>query len=319
MKKYLQLVLSISALAGLLIAVSCKDDDVPPVPSKLSFAVKTMTVNEADGIIEVEIVLDKPALENFTVDYKVSGTAQDAETETNNTPAADFRILEDLSDYGEVDFDKGQSVGIIQIQLFSDFNYEGNEIIEIELIDVDSDLVQITRDDEIKITIKQEDGLLVFLNWESPLVDLDLIIRRGASTSTLNQVVAGSLFGKPEFNIIPKAHVNAAFGLSYTYYSGEVDPLDFFVTFIEVTDGVWAPEANWMEYEGQYTLENINEWDSPDETIVAQTFEKVGNTWINFSEIKILDQGSRVGRSSDLLPLSEKSDGMKGNRKLSHK
>ena len=270
--------------------VSCKDEDAPPVPSKLSFAETSITVNEADGMIEIELVLDKPALEDFSVDYVVGGTAEEV---------YDFNILEDLSDYGEVDFNKGETSAVIQIELLSDFFYEvGGVTIELKLTEVDSDLVEITRDDETEILIEQEDGLLIVLDWCSeaacPSVDLDLLIRRGVSTGSLDEIVAGSLYSKPEFNIIPKTHPDAAFGLSYTYYSGDIEPLDFAVTFIEINGGEWEPEADWAVYEAEYTFENINEYEFFSETLVVQTFEKSGTSWTNFSTIEVPVSGSRV-------------------------
>lgn len=321
MKKYLQIGLAASFLIGLLTLVACKDDE-PPTPSELSFAVSSMTVNEADDILEIEIVLDKPALEDFTVEYELEGTAQDEETESDETPSADYYIIDDENDYGEVDFEKGQSVGIIKIQLYSDLLFEDDETIEISLTDVDSDLVELTRDDDIEITIEQEDGLVVALDWEEEDVDLDLLIRIGENTTTWDGILTGSLFNQPEIAFLPQIIEDAAFGLSYTYYSGEVEPLDFVAIFIEFENGVLEPVAERESFEGQYTLVNVNRWDDDDKGIattqVVQTFEKVGTTWTNFSDISIPDEGSRVGfQNLSSLPLKIK--GIKSGKKVSHK
>ena len=107
--------------------VSCKDDPAPPIPSKISFSVSSLIVNEADGVFEINVVLDKPALEDIKVYYEISGTAQDEQKVTNETPPADFYILEDVSSYGEIAIAEGETSGAVRIELFSDFFLEENE------------------------------------------------------------------------------------------------------------------------------------------------------------------------------------------------
>lgn len=288
MKKYLQISLSVSLLVGLLMVVSCKDDDVPPTPGELSFAITNITVNEADDIIEIEVTLDKPALEDFTVDYEVDGTA---------TEQFDFEILEDLNDYGEIDFDKGETTGIIQIQLYSDLGFEDDETIIIELTDVDSDLVEITRDDEVEITIEQEDGLLILLTWDYPDVDLDLFLW---AEDDLGDLVLTSVnsslinFTGPEFLFLPTALDDGTFGLSCIYYEGTADPMDFAVNFVKIEDGV---DVSTTERLGSYGLVNINEWDNSTtgtDPVLVVTFEKSGTDFTNFSDIETPVSGSRV-------------------------
>ena len=56
-------------LVGILMLVSCKDDPAPPIPSTISFSVSSLIVNEADGVFEINVVLDNPALEDIKVYY----------------------------------------------------------------------------------------------------------------------------------------------------------------------------------------------------------------------------------------------------------
>lgn len=315
MRKYVTLLSSLSALALLVFVSSCKDDE-PPAPAQLSFASPSATVNEADGLIEVEVVLDKPAAEDFTVEYELDGDAIDAAT-VGEDEAHDYEINEDENDYGEIDIAKGATSGKIQIQLKSDFDIEDPETIQISITNVDSDKIEITRDDDTEITIEQEDGLAIRLGWAETSVDLDLLVRVGETTDTWLGVITGSLYGHPEIAFIPNAFGDAAFGMSYTYYSGAVEPLNFTVDFIELIDGEIEPQANWQTFTAQYTLDNINEWEDLSTTQVVQTFTRSGDNWTNFTEISVPATGSRIGTSKvPSMPIKIKD--FQGVKRLHH-
>ncbi len=317
MRRYIGVVLMNLAVILFMTAISSCKDDEPPAKAKLSFAESSITYNEADDIIEIQVKLDKPATEDFTAEYELNGTAQDEETATQNSPA-DYMIIEDLSDYGEIDIDKGETVGIIQIQLYTDFELEDDETIEISLIDVDSDKVELTRDDETEITLQQEDGLIIRLSWPSATVDMDLLVRIGATTSTWEGILTGSVNGFPEIAFIPEVIGDAAYGMSYTYYDGIADPLDFTVAFIELDNGEIEPQANWLSFTGRYTLANINKWDDISTTQVVQTFERIGTSWTNFSSpITIPASGSRVITNIPSEPVQVKT--IKRSPVLKHK
>src|SRR6187431_1793812 len=104
MRRYSALFLSglVLAFFGLTIS-SCKDDPEPYVKPKLSFAESSMTVDEADGVIEVEVTLDKPADEDITITYELGGTARD-KVAAGTTLPYDYEII---SDYLEIEIDKG--------------------------------------------------------------------------------------------------------------------------------------------------------------------------------------------------------------------
>lgn len=318
MKKFTSIFLYSCTAMAIVLSIglsSCsKDDDKEPeVKPQLSFAVGEMTVNEADGTAEIEIVLDKAASEDIVVEYELAGTAQDAETATDETDLPDYEIADD--EHGEVEIAKGETTGTINITLFTDFAVEDSETIEIAIVDVDSDLVEITRDDEIEVTLEQEqDGAFVVLEWDDELhtdVDMDLFVRVTAIGQDVaaTSVVWGSAqesTTSPEFIFIPASFQNARFGLSYTYYAGTAEPLDFTATFIDVVDGTFEEVIDRDLYEGTYTLANINKWTSLTTTKVVQTFEIVNGEFTNFSEITESTAGSRVDTSVKLSPSTKK-------------
>ncbi|HYG19904.1 MAG TPA: Calx-beta domain-containing protein [Ohtaekwangia sp.] len=285
---------------------SCsKDDDDPKSQekAKLSFALAELTVNEADGTFEVEIILDKAASEDFVVEYEIDGSAQDDATASDETPPSDYEFV---GDRGEVEIPAGETSAVIEIRLFPDFLVENDETIELSIVDVDSDEVEITRDDEMEIIVGQEqDGILVALEWDDELytdVDLDLFIRVAAlGDDVAAQGVAwGSVTESTqsgEVLFIPASINNALFGMSYTYYSGTADPLNFTATFIDVVDGEFEAEDERESFDGTYTLDNINQWTNASSTKVSQTFEIVAGEFTNFSDIVAPGTGSRMPTS----------------------
>ena len=110
-------------LALLAIATACsKDDDKAPSKPTISFDSESITVNEADGLVEIELTLTKALKEDVTIEFEISGTAQDLATETDDTDAADYGI--DTEDYAEVELEAGETTVTIPIYLFSDAYYE---------------------------------------------------------------------------------------------------------------------------------------------------------------------------------------------------
>ena len=59
MKNYDAYILSITTIIAVGFGFSSCKDDEPAAKPKLSFSQSTMTVNEGDGTIDVELVLDK--------------------------------------------------------------------------------------------------------------------------------------------------------------------------------------------------------------------------------------------------------------------
>ena len=307
---YLATILSFASV--FLFVTSCKDDEPAP-PAKLSFAESLITVSEEDGIIEIELVLDKPAKEDLTIEYTLDGTAIDV-VAAGDDFAPDYEIL---TDYLEVEIAKGETTGVIEIELFSDYFLESDETIEIEIESVDSESVDITNDDDIEITVLQEDdGMIMVLDWPEPgpngQADMDLLLRNGTT------IVAGSLEGSftpGEGIFIPKSIGTASFGASYNYYEGTLDPLNFEVIFAEVTAGVIEPEANRAVYQATYTAVNKNPWTTLSSLKVVQTFQMVGGSFTNFSAISVPSSGSREAEGT--VPSIIKKSGKNSNSQLS--
>lgn len=293
--------------ASCFILASCKDDE-PPAKPKLSFTKTTLEVVESDGIIEVEVSLDKPASQNIEIEYSLSGTAQDYETATQNNPP-DYAVTSER--YGEIDIEKGATTGIIEITLLSDDYIEDDETIEITINDVNSEEIEITRDDEANITLTQEDGMAILLSWPVPsgasVADMDFLVRIGPNSTTWDGIVTGSIYRSNsifEEVFIPKAYIgeyfdlgytNTIFGFTYNYYSGTLDPLNFKVTFGEFTGGQLEPETGFQIFEGSYTASNINTWSTSYPTSIGQTMRLNNGQFTELSSpITIPLSGSRV-------------------------
>lgn len=310
MKNKLLLTLSLGTMVVLGVGLSsCKDDDEPFVKPKLSFSEDNITVNEADGTIEIEVKLDKPYSEDIVIDYSLDGTAIDKVSAGTSSPY-DYEVL---SEAGEIEIKKGETSGKIEIQLYSDSDIEENETIEISIEDVSNENIEVTRDDEIKITVEQEDGLIIALEWgvgegeNYTDVDMDLFLW---ATNENSQLVPTNYLGysgnfvtnlrtsytSPEFIFLPTVAFNdGTYGISCNYYEGSEDPMNFKVTFIELVNGA---EAASVERAAFYTESNINPWD--DETngmdlVLAATFKKSGTDFTDFSDISTIGPGSRVG------------------------
>lgn len=133
---------------------SCKDDE-PPAKPKLSFAETSMTVNEDDGLIEVELVLDKAHSKDLRIEYELGGTASDQDVV--GTATADYKID---GDHGLVEIESGETTGVIRLQLFPDAGFESDETIEIAIIDINTDEVVLTADDETVVTVVNDDEQL---------------------------------------------------------------------------------------------------------------------------------------------------------------
>ncbi len=149
MQKSIVLLSSLFAIVAMnLVLSSCKDDE-PFVKPKLSLSESAMTVSEAVGTIEVEFTLDKAFSQDITVDYDLGGTAVEGSTATS-----DYSVS---GTFGKVQIAAGQTTGVLEIEINSDASFEGNETIEVSIDDVSSTDIDITNDDEIVITITDDD------------------------------------------------------------------------------------------------------------------------------------------------------------------
>lgn len=292
------------------IEITISNDDVA---LQLSFATQTMSVKESGDSILVELLLDKPAPQDITVEYTLSGTATDSITASSAKSSPDYYI-DGVA--GQATFKAGETKAVIEIQLYSDLIIE-DAVPSTEAFDAETIVITVSNpngiqmtDNTMEISLLQEDGLIVLLAWEAPVdtleADMDLILRVGESTSSWLGILTGSVtesFEGPEYVFIPTALDFPAYGLSYVYYDGTYDTLDFAAVFIDLVDGALEPEENVLTYEARYTKVNKNKWEDARNTIVVQTFEKANGAFTTPSAIQVPESGSRT-RSRDLFTTS---------------
>lgn len=149
-------ILSISLLLAVAFGFSSCKEDEPPAKPKLSFAESELTVGEGDGSVEVEVVLDKPHSKDLNIEYELGGTASDQDVV--GTANADYQVD---GDHGVVVIESGETTGIIKLDIISDAAFEPDETIEISILDTNTDEIELTAEDEMVITITNDDVQLV--------------------------------------------------------------------------------------------------------------------------------------------------------------
>ncbi|HEY9045879.1 MAG TPA: Calx-beta domain-containing protein [Ohtaekwangia sp.] len=308
MRKFSMLTLSILTLGafGVMLSSCGKDDE--PTTYQLTFSKTSDAVSESAGTLDVTVTLDKAAPEDLTVKYSIDGTTTD-ETEATSTDPEDFSIDGDL---GEVVIKKGETTGTISLILYSDDLLEDDETIKFTISSVNNSNVKLTTNQSIEITLQQEDGVVVLLEWPDAstdgVADMDLLVRMGETANDWDGILTGSVFRgynyNYEFVFIPPTftgtyfgltYTNSTYGLSYTYYDGSLDPLNFTATFIDFKNGALENESTRDVYEGSYTAANKNKWvNGTPPTIIAQTFRNVSGAFTEISDITVQESSSRV-------------------------
>jgi hypothetical protein len=304
--------------------ITIEDDDTQ---ATATFSETEMTVSESDGLLEIEVKLDKAAGKDITVEYTLSGSAVDSLTAWDQEIAADYYI-DGVS--GEVEIAEGETVGVIKIQLYTDFVVEDAiaggvldpETIEITLTGANNG-VAIGDDDKLNIHLKQQDGRIIALDWADPTTDsadMDLFYwvgEFGSSTDDLGTIppfwsIRAAYFG-PEIIFIPNnlpqlflnGDTDASFGVSYTYWGGNRNSLSFEVTFVDIVNGVVEGSGTRDTFNATYTMANINEWDDAtagSNPAIVQTFNKVSGTYTAATQITVPGSGSRVRTGGGKLP-----------------
>src|SRR5687768_12859272 len=209
-----------------------------------NFTATTATVNEVDGtegLFEVAVQLDKTATSDVTIEYTLAGTAFDSTFAFGEGIPASYYDYYINGVTGQVVVPAGQSTANIEIQLYSDFRYENDETIEITL--TGSTAAQIGTSNKMTITLKQQDGKVIALVWDETHtnVDMDMFLWIGEDLTTIDGVIATAIVPsttvRQEIIFIPKAFTDgiteAAFGLSYVYYAGTANPMNFEAHFVD--------------------------------------------------------------------------------------
>ncbi len=252
-----------------------------------SFSSATMTINEADGVevdnnqlflipVNIPVQLDKPASADVIVKYSIKiDTKDDSRNDAiDSTWAVQNEIPNFYADYaikgtkGEVRIASGSSTGNIQIMLRSDFAFDPDEEIEITL--EPSSSVDVGTNKTMIVTIEEQDGKVVALVWDNAYtdVDMDMFVWVGEDTTNLDLIVGlstnPSVTYKAEFLHIPSIFADGAFGLSYVYWGGTAEPMNFQVRFVDFVDNQGEAEEDWDVFNGSYTLANLNPWTDED-------------------------------------------------------
>jgi hypothetical protein len=301
--------------------ITIEDDDLG---SKVSFASATRTVKESDGPIEIELTLDNPAPQDLTVTYEFNydlpnGVFPAYDSLFIHNYAISIGINPELlrefhdfyvdGEYGVVSIPVGETSAKITLVLYSDFQFENNETIEINLKSV-SQGGQVGTTSKTTITLNQEDGRIIALLWDPSHtnVDLDMFLWVGEEVNSLNTIlhIAASPRFTPREEIIffPKILAeeidDLAFGLSYIYYEGTANPMNFEAHFIDFTNGAFEPVGDRDIFSASYTLANINPWDTENGTVpkVVQTFKIVNGEHVELSDITVPVEGSRIKKHS---------------------
>jgi hypothetical protein len=286
---------------GLMFVTSCKDDEKPN--SKFSFAQQEFEVMEDDGTVEITINIDRAVSETVVLSYTLEGTA----TEFKATTGGDFEIS---PEGGTITVAPGATQAVVEIELLPDQNFEVDfdqgiayETIILTLTDVVSGPGEIVAGEGTQVTVNvYEDDMVVILDWDagdgSPGdVDMDLLVWFNDPNDNPDagfELIGGSASeNNPEGLVFFSHLVDADYGLSYVYYAGTADPVDFTVDFINFGGTINGADAEHTS-NATYGLVNINNtWDQTGEAIIVQTMKKAGRNYTDLTEITVPDSGSR--------------------------
>jgi hypothetical protein len=287
------------------IVVTITDDDVR---AKISFAAATMTTNEDERNITVQVSLDKTVSSDVVATFALSGTAVDSVAGAASNQDNLFSDYQLKGSQTSVTIPAGQTTATLTIKAYSDFYLEDDETIIITLQSAGSQ-AEIGTIGEITITLDQEDGRTIALFWDESYttVDMDMFLWIGDPGTALVDLIpiAFSIladFDGPEFVFIPSVVLDATFGVSYIYYEGDVEPMNFEVFFIDFADGEFEPLADQESFAATYNLVNINAWDQPSapDPAIVQTFDVAAGVYTTPTAIMVPATGSRY--ASPALP-----------------
>jgi hypothetical protein len=281
------------------IVFTIKDDDTKPT---ITFASGTMTVNEADGIVEIPVTISSPVSQNINVQFTLGGEATDSvasvasETSEQYKPA-DYSVI---GTQGSFTIKANATSGVIRLGLYTDFYFEPEaETITLTLTAPTN--VDLGTSAAITINLEQQDGLIAELHWndDNTANDIDMDMFLWLMSGNNKQLYAFSSYGSvedPEQIFVPSVVTDGlSVGMSYVYYEGTADPMNFTVLFADYKEGQVEPEANFETFNGTYTLANIHAWEKfSDITLIEQTFAKVGSEFTNFSAITTPATSSRM-------------------------
>jgi hypothetical protein len=321
MQKFITYLLSLATVVVLSVALlSCKDDE--PTISGISFELEEQEVTESDGtfasfhpeltdegrgrVIEVKLVFDHALANNAVIRFDIDGTARKV---ANNQELNDFEILEEgemvTVDDDEITILKGATEAKLEILIFEDvaFEYQKDTPFETIILTLEAVLSGPAKlGTQLKHTLKiVEDDAVGILQWQAQdmtpadaKVDMDLIfwLNDGVVWYAANE---GTGF---EGTNIPAGLGEGDFGISYTYYSGESDNLNFTGVLFN-TGGTLNGQKytyqvnNPLSFGGNYKKVNLNPWTEEGASApkIAQTMVKTGINYSNISGISPFPEG----------------------------
>ncbi len=295
---------------------SCKEDEVPP--AIISFTLANSSVGEGDGTAKLSISLDKAAPGDIVVNYTITGSAQ---------------VGSDYESTGSFTILNGATEGELSIKIVEDDVFEFDpkltstlgEVMEITLSGVSGNgkLSEVETDLKHLLVIKDNDpvaeSLTIQLSWDSGNgtpgdVDMDLILflidpDDGpivlAASNRIGTAFEGIIIGTPA--------PDGIYALACRYFEGTSNKLTFTVKYT-AKEGTLQDGLTTKSYSGVYTLANVNGDVSENATVqIVQTFEKKGPDYIQISEIKIPEKGSREKGNLLTAPTKGKAVGLVSN------
>lgn len=243
---------------GVFIFQAC--DDESSSDGGASFARLSSNYFEADGTGTLQIPIKNYNGNASGIEFAFSGTATEGE---------DYEVV-------------GFAEGILTITVFDDLAAERYETIRIQITNAEGG---VGANPFHLVTIESNDPGFVDIDLVWPgAPDMDLVLLHEVGNGDF-EIVA---FSDPGHLRLDWKAADGLYGLSYNYYSGNVDPLDFTVTFTPT--GVTLEGAtNPLIFDATYTLANID----PNNIQIEQVFTKSGTEFTDFSDIEVPEEGSR--------------------------
>jgi hypothetical protein len=320
-------------IAGFPFLSSCDKDEDTPIAG-ISFELTEQEENESDGTtssihpdlttdgggreIEVKLVFDRATAEIVVLKYNVGGTA--VQVNPSGNAVNDFSLsagdgVSDLDD-DEITIEKGVTEASIIVTLYEDYSFEYNEdagldeTVTLELESVVSGPVKLGEQNIAYTLTIVEDDPVILLQWavngstaaaDVNTVDMDLFVWRDGNLVNSSQYNnADATQALPyEALFFPAGFPEDTYGLSYTYFAGASDDVDFTAVMFGTFNGTtysYDEEDDYIAFTGTYTTANINKYD--DSGIAPQVVQTMVKDGINFTQISDIvepSSGSRIG------------------------
>jgi len=265
-----------------------------------------------------------------------SGTVNESEgsfsTIINLTPLVGtdpINISVGIAGTAAVDIDYDLSIdgsGSDLLLIFSNIDDDISEVPETAIITLtsvdDGPAVLSGNVSELTFTLTIEDNepaadtdLKIDLTWDAGGgtpgdVDMDLILWKHDPGLDVFNFVDGAFSIGTTFESLTLSGTedDAMYGLTYQYFEGSSNNLEFTVTFT-TTDGTLEGTENELSFSETYTLSNIN---SSTTVFIEQIFDKLGSDYNSFSAIEVPGTGSRMKSFS--IPSIKKQRGLSTKR-----